>query len=59
MTGLTSLQLYKKVFNKTQYNNKFKPNKLLDEKRGGVSCEKVRDEIERDLEISDITRADL
>ena len=30
-----------------------------DEKSGGVSYEKVRDEIEKDLEITDITATDL
>ena len=39
--------------------NKFKLYKFPDEKSGGVSNEKVRDEIEKDLDISDITASDL
>ena len=44
-----------------QYNRrkKFELYKFLDEKFVGVSYTKVRDEIERDLDISDITAVDL
>ena len=59
MIGLTSLEVYNSIFNTTEENNKFELQKLPDEKSGGVSYEKVRDEIERDLHISDITAPDL
>ena len=59
MIGLTDLEVYNSNFNVTEENNKFKRYKFPDEKTGGVSKEKVRDEIEKDLDISDITAADL
>ena len=59
MIGLTNLQVYNSIFNITKENIKFELYKLPDEKIGGVSYEKVRDEIERDLDISDITAVDL
>ena len=59
MIGLTDLELNNSIFNITEENNKFKLHKFPDEKRGGVSYIKVRDEIEKDLNISDITAADL
>ena len=55
MLGLTSLESYSSIFNKTEENNKFKLYKFPDKKSGGVSYEKVKDGIERDLKISDIT----
>ena len=58
MIGLTDLEVYNSIFNIKQ-NNKFELYKFPDEKSGGVSYEKVRDEIERDLDISDITSTDL
>ena len=57
--GLTDLKVYNSIFNITEENNKFELYKLPDEKAGGVSYEKVRDEIEKDLNISDITATDL
>ena len=42
-----------------EQNNKLKLYKFPDEKSGGVSYEKGRDEIERDLEITDSTSTDL
>ena len=51
-----SLYFYFKV---TEENNKAKFYKFPDEKSDGITYEKVRDEIERDLDISDITAADL
>ena len=45
--------------NITEANNKIELYKLPDEKAGGISFEKVRDEIEIDLDISDITATDL
>ena len=59
MIGLTGLEIYNSIFNITEENNKFKLYKIPDEKSGGITFEKVRDEIERDLDISDITAADL
>ena len=59
MIGLTSLEVYNSIFNITEYNNKIKLYKFPDENSGGVSYEKVRDENERDLDISDITLANL
>ena len=59
MIGLTDLEVYNSIFNITEENNKFQLYKLPDKKAGGVTYEKVGDEIERDLNISDITAADL
>ena len=59
MIGLTDLEVNSSIFNITEENNKFKLYKFPDEKSGGVTYEKVRDEIERDLDIEDITAQDL
>ena len=59
MVGLTDLEVYNSIFNITEENNKFKLYKFPDEKTGGVTYEKVRDEIEKDLDIEDITAEDL
>ena len=59
MIGLTDLEVYNSFFNITKQNNIFELYRFPDEKSGGVSYEKVRDEIERDLDISDITATDL
>ena len=59
MIGLTDLEVYDSIFNITKENNKFELYKFPDEKAGGNSYTKFRDEIERDLDISDITDADL
>ena len=59
MIGLTDLEVYNSIFNKTEENNKFELYKFPDEKAGGISYTKVRDEIEKDLNISDITATDL
>ena len=59
MLGLTDLEVYNSIFNITEENNKFELYKFPDDKIGGVTYEKVRDEIERDLDISDITAEDL
>ena len=59
MIGLTDLEVCNSIFNITEQNNKFELYKFPDEKSGGISYIKVRDEIERDLDISDITAADL
>ena len=59
MIGLTVLQVYNSIFNITEEDNKFELYKFPDEKAGGITYEKVRDEIEKDLGIEDITAADL
>ena len=59
MIGLTDLEVYNSISNITEENNKFDLYKLLDKKAGGVTYEKVRGEIEKDLDIEDITTADL
>ena len=59
MIELTDLEIYNSLFNITEENNKFELYKFPDEKAGGVTYEKVRDEIEKDLDIEDITAEDL
>ena len=59
MIGLTDLEVYNSIFKITEENNKFELYKFPDEKAGGISYTKVRDEIEKDLGIGDITAADL
>ena len=59
MIRLTDLEVYNSIFNITEENNNFKLYKFPDEKAGGVTYEKVRDEIERDFDIEDITATDL
>ena len=59
MLGLVDLEVYNSIFNITEQNNKFQLYKFPDEEAGGVTYEKVRDEIEKDLDIEDITAADL
>ena len=57
MIGLTDLEVYNSIFNITEENNKLQLYKFPDEK--AVTYEKVRDEIEKDLDIEDITAEDL
>ena len=59
MIGLTDLEVYNSIFNITEENNKFDLYKFPDEKAGGVTYGKVRDEIEKDLGIEGITAEDL
>ena len=59
MIGLTDLEVDNFIHIITEQNNKLQLYKFPDEKSGGISYEKVRDEIERELGISDITAADL
>ena len=59
MIGLTDLEVYNSIFNITEENNKFKLYKFPDDKIGGVTYEKVKGEIEKDLDIEDITPEDL
>ena len=57
--GLTDLEVYNSIFNITEENNKFQLYEFPDDKIGGVTYEKVRAEIEKDLDIEDITAEDL
>ena len=57
--GSTDLQVYNSFLILTEENNKFQLYKYPDEKIGGITYTRVRDEIERDLDISDITATDL
>ena len=59
MIGLTDLEVYNSIFNITEQNNKFEFYKFPDKKFGGVTYEKVKDKIEKDLNISDFTATDL
>ena len=59
MVRLTSLEVYNSIFNETGENNKLEFYKFLDSKSGGISYERVRGDIEKDLEISDFTATDL
>ena len=51
MIGLTDLEVYNSIFDITEGKNKIEFYHFPDEKSGGVSYEKVRDEIELDLDI--------
>ena len=57
--GLVDLEVYNSIFNITKENNKFKLYKFPDEEIGGITYTKVGDEIERDLDVSEITDEDL
>ena len=57
--GVADSEVHNSIFNINTTKNKFKLYKFPDEKVGGISYTKVIDEIEKDLEISDITAADL
>ena len=59
MIGLTDFEVYNSIFNITEENNEFDLYKFPDEKVGGISYTKVRDELEKDLDFEDITAADL
>ena len=59
MLGLIDLEVYTSIFNITEENNKLQLYIFPDEEAAGVTYEKVRDEIERDLDFADITAADL
>ena len=59
MIGLTDLEVYNSIFNITKENNRFELYRFLDEESDPVSYENVRDEIERDLDFSDVTATDL
>ena len=59
MIGLVDLEVCKSISNITEQNNKFRVYKFADQKTGGISYTKVRDESEKDLDVSDITATDL
>ena len=59
MIGSTDVEVDNSIFIITEQNNKLQLYKFPDEKAGVVSYEKVRDEIERDLDISGVTTTDL
>ena len=59
MIKVTDLEVSNFIFNITTANKKLELYKFLDENIGGVSYTKVRNEIEKDLDISDITGSDL
>ena len=59
LVGLITSEVYNAIFNITEENNKIKIYKFPDLKSAAVSDEKVRDEIERDLDNLDITATDL
>ena len=59
MIALTDLEVYNSIFIMEEENNKFELFNSPDEKIGGISYRKVRDEIEEDLGTSDITATDI
>ena len=59
MIGLTSVEVYISILNVNTTNIKFKLYKNPDGETVSVSYEKVRNEIERYLDISNITATDL
>ena len=59
MLGSGSREVFNSIINITEENNKFELHKFPDEKSGGISYEKFRDEIEKDLEITDVTATNL
>ena len=59
MIRLTDLEVYNSIFNITEEKNKLQIYKFPDDKIGGVTYGKVRDEIEKDLDVSEITDEDL
>ena len=59
MLGLVGMEVYNSIFKINEQFNIFELYKFPNEKSGGVSYEKVRDKIERDLDILDITASDL
>ena len=59
MLGLVDWEVYNSIFNITKQKNKIEFFRFPDERVGGVSYEKVRDEIEKDLDISNVTDSGL
>ena len=59
MMGLTSLEVYFSIFNIFEQKENFNLHLFSESKYGGFFFRKVTGEIERDLEISEITATDL
>ena len=59
MIGLTTVEVYNSIFNITEEINNFKLYKFPVSNSGGILYEKVREEMEKDLESSDFTATDL
>ena len=59
MISLTDLEEYNSIYKLTEENKKLQFYKFPDKTASGVSYKKVRDEIEKDLRISDITATDI
>ena len=59
MLGLIDLEVYISIFKTSEENNNFEVYKFPDSKIRGFSYEEIREEIERDLDTSDITATDL
>ena len=59
MLGLVNLNVYNSIFSITEENNNFELYKYPDGKSVSVSYEKGRDDIEKDLDVSDFTDTDL
>ena len=57
--GLILLGVYNSIFKIREENNDFEFYKFPDERTGGVSYENVKNEIEKDVEITDITATGL
>ena len=59
MIGLPGFEVCKSIFNITEESNKFEIYTFPDWKTGGITCEKVKDEVEKHLDVSYITATDL
>ena len=51
MIRITSLEVYNSVFEITEENNEFEVYTFPVSKIGGITYEKIKDEIEKDLDI--------
>ena len=59
MIGLTNVKLLKSIFNITEGINKFQLCTFPVSKKRFVTYQKFKDEIEKDLDVSDVTATDL
>ena len=59
MVRLTALEVYNSIFNIAEENNKFHFFTFPVSEVRGITNEKIEDEIEKDLIVSDITATDL
>ena len=59
MIGLTNLEVYNSILNRTEQNINFKFYMFPESEEGEITYEKVRYEIENFLKISDITATNL